>query len=36
MADDPPAVAALITAASARGLPDEEPRGRLVTGTRAG
>jgi hypothetical protein len=36
MADDPPAVAALITAASARGLPDEEPRGRLVAGTRAG
>jgi pimeloyl-ACP methyl ester carboxylesterase len=36
MADDPPAVTALITAASARGLPDEEPRGRLVAGTRAG
>jgi pimeloyl-ACP methyl ester carboxylesterase len=36
MADDPAAVTALITAASARGLPDEGPRGRLVPGTRAG
>ena len=36
MADDPAAVTAFITAASARGLPDEEPRGRLVPGTRAG
>ena len=36
MADDPAAVAAFITAASARGLPDEEPRGRLVPGTRVG
>jgi pimeloyl-ACP methyl ester carboxylesterase len=36
MADNPAAVTALIAAASARGLPDEEPRGRLVPGTRAG
>jgi pimeloyl-ACP methyl ester carboxylesterase len=36
MADDPSAVAALIIAASARGLRDEGPRGRLVPGTRAG
>jgi pimeloyl-ACP methyl ester carboxylesterase len=36
MADNPAAVTALIVAASARGLPDEEPRGRLVPGTRAG
>ena len=35
MADDPAAVAAFIAAASARGLPDEEARGRLVPGTRA-
>jgi pimeloyl-ACP methyl ester carboxylesterase len=34
MADNPAAVTALITAASARGLPDEESRGRLVLGTR--
>ena len=34
MADDPAAVTALIAAASARGLPDEEPSGRLVPGTR--
>jgi pimeloyl-ACP methyl ester carboxylesterase len=36
MADNPAAVTALIAAASARGLPDEEPRRRLVPGTRAG
>ena len=36
MADNPAAVTALITAAGARGRPDEEPRGRLVPGTRAG
>jgi pimeloyl-ACP methyl ester carboxylesterase len=36
MADDPAAVTAFITAASARGRPDEEPRGSLVPGTRAG
>ena len=36
MADNPAAVTALITAASARGLPDEESRGRLVPGTRTG
>ena len=35
MADDPAAVAAFIAAASARGLPDEGARGRLVPGTRA-
>jgi hypothetical protein len=36
MADDPAAVTALIAAASSRGLPDEEPSGQLVPGTRAG
>jgi pimeloyl-ACP methyl ester carboxylesterase len=36
MADDPAAVTAFITAASARGVPDEGPRGRLVPGSRAG
>ena len=36
MADNPAAVAAFITAASARGLPDEGARGRLVPGVRAG
>ena len=36
MADNPAAVTALITAASARGLPDEGSRGRLVPGARAG
>jgi pimeloyl-ACP methyl ester carboxylesterase len=36
MADNPAAVTALVAAASARGLPDEEPRGRLVPGTRVG
>jgi pimeloyl-ACP methyl ester carboxylesterase len=36
MADDPAAVTALITAASARGRPDVEPHGQLVPGTRAG
>ena len=35
MADDPAAVTAFITAASARALPDEERRGSLVPGTRA-
>jgi pimeloyl-ACP methyl ester carboxylesterase len=35
MADDPAAVTALISAASARERPGEEPRGRPVPGTRA-
>jgi len=35
MTDDPVAVTAFITAASARGLPDEGPRGRPVPATRA-
>jgi pimeloyl-ACP methyl ester carboxylesterase len=35
MADDPAAVTALIAAASAHGLPDAGPRGRLASGTRA-